>query len=53
MGVCSSSSFAAQSKVKEKEKLTKGGKLHNVPRDIDDGDGVMELTLEQVNVMAQ
>lgn len=38
---------------KKKKKLTKRGKVHSVLGDIDDGDGAMELTLEQGKVMAQ
>jgi hypothetical protein len=30
-----------------KKKLTKEGRMQSVPRDIGDGDGVMELMLEQ------
>jgi hypothetical protein len=39
--------------MQRKRKLTKGGKVQNVLGDIDDGDGVMELTLEQAKVMAK
>jgi hypothetical protein len=47
----SSLSSATQCKVKEK-KLTKGGRVQSVPRDIEDGNGTMELMLKQVMTMA-
>jgi hypothetical protein len=41
-----------QNKIKFK-KLTKRGKVQNVPRDIGDGDGTIEFMLEQAKAMAQ
>lgn len=41
-----------QSKRKLK-KLTKEGRVQSVPKDIQDGDGAMELMLEQAMMMAQ
>jgi hypothetical protein len=37
---------------KREKKLTKGGRVQSVPRDIEDGNGTMELMLKQVMTMA-